>query len=534
MNTVHPGESVSLWHDATIIPEFNPLTKDLKVDVCVVGGGIAGLFTAYQLLKNGKSVCILEAFQVGSGQTGRSSAHVSSILEKRYFTLEKYHSADDIRLVAESHVEAIQAIEEIVKTEHIECDLEKLNGYLFTEKEESPALLLHEMECILRAGVLDVFLAKRAPFGAYETGVALCVRDQVQLNPLKLILGLTSSIQKLGGQIYTNTHVSSVEGGNTAQVKTENGHIVSSKSVVVATNTPINDRVAIHTKQTSFRTYVIALHIPKGSIERALYWDMQSPYHYVRTQSGGANYDVLIVGGEDHKTGQNEQPKESYARLEKWVRARFPWAEQVIYRWSGQIMEPVDGIAYIGHNPLDEKNIYVITGHSGNGITYSAIAGILITDQIMGRPNPWEKIYSPNRITFGTTSKFIKGNANTLAQYTDWLMEKQLGDVGRLEPGEGTVFRKGTQIIAAYRDAHSDEVTLNSAVCPHLGGIVRWNSAEKSWDCPCHGSRFDCKGKVIEGPANTDLKAVKVKDEHFERLRIPPKAEAEFKRSKNV
>lgn len=516
MISLHHGESVSTWMDTVQMPTFSTLLEDIDVDICIIGGGLAGLTTAYLLLQAGRKVCVLEGFEIGSGQTGRTTAQFTTALDERYFMLEKHHGEKGARLAAESHSAALKKVSEIIQKENIECDLEKINGYLFnahddpnytlqSNRDKSHEYLNIELEAVLRAGLSEVYMTERVPLSSFDPGPALCFPDQLQLHPLKYLSGLAQAIIRKGGQIFTNSHVIEVQGGEAAYVRLQNDHIVTCESIVVATNSPINDLVAIHTKQASYRTYVIGVEVPKGSIIKGLYWDTEDPYHYVRLEkSDKHSYEVLLVGGEDHKTGQNDNPEHSYTRLENWTRKKFPMSGRVLYRWSGHVMEPVDGLAYIGHNPMDSDNVYVVTGHSGNGMTYSTIAGMLLTDMIIGKENPWESLYNPSRISLSTVGTYLKENANTLVQYKDWLTEKQFGDLENIEDGEGIVYRDGLHIIAAYKDNYGN-LELNSAVCPHLGGIVHWNKAEKSWDCPCHGSRFDCHGKVLDGPAVSDL-----------------------------
>ncbi len=522
MITLHHGESVSHWMQSIDMPTYATLSEDIDVDVCIIGGGLAGLTTAYLLQQEGRKVCVLEGFEIGSGQTGRTTAQFTYSLDERYYQLEKHHGEKGAKLAAESHETAIKKAVEIITKENIDCEMERVNGYLFTANDEIPNYSLQsnreksqeyfnkELEAIQRAGLLDVYTTDKIPLQSFDPGPALCFPNQLQVHPLKYLKALAEIIEKRGGKIFTNSHVIEVHGGDNAYVKLQNDHIVTCESIVVATNSPINDLVAIHTKQSSYRTYVIGVEVPKSKIIKGLYWDNGDPYHYIRlVKEDMHSHEILLVGGEDHKTGQKDNPEHCYTRLENWTRKRFPDAGRILYRWSGHVMKPVDGLAYIGHNPLDKKNVYVITGHSGNGMTYSTIAGMLITDLILGRENPWEHLYSPSRIRLSTAGAYFKENANTIAQYKDWFLETQEGDIEELIEGEGVVYRDGLQIIAAYKDNYGN-LTLNSAVCPHLGGIVRWNSAEKSWDCPCHGSRFDCAGKVIEGPSCLDLSPIKV------------------------
>jgi Rieske Fe-S protein len=274
----------------------------------------------------------------------------------------------------------------------------------------------------------------------------------------------------------------------------------------VATNTPVNDRVAIHTKQAPYVTYVIGLRVPKGSVTRALYWDTPDPYHYIRLQSDKHNdrYDILIVGGEDHKTGQANDGAERFGRIERWTRERWPQVGEVEFRWSGQVMEPVDGIAFIGRNPLDDDNVFIATGDSGQGMTHGTIAGMLLTDLLQGRKNAWEDLYSPSRITLRAFAEYAGENINVAEQFADYVTAGEIKSVDELKPGQGAIMREGLSKLAVYRD-DGGMVHKLSAVCPHLGCVVAWNSTEKTWDCPCHGSKYRADGRVYQGPANSDL-----------------------------
>jgi Rieske Fe-S protein len=251
---------------------------------------------------------------------------------------------------------------------------------------------------------------------------------------------------------------------------------------------------------------VIGVRVPKDSVTRALYWDTGDPYHYLRLQREG-DYDVLIVGGEDHKTGQANDGNERFARLEQWTRERFPQSLDVEYRWSGQVMEPVDGLAFIGRNPLDEDNVYIATGDSGQGMTHGTIAGMLLSDLIQGRQNKWEDLYSPSRIRLKSLPEYASENINVAGQYADYVTAGDIKSESELRPGEGAIMREGVSKVAVYRDEKGNVHKL-SAVCPHLGCMVAWNSTEQTWDCPCHCSRFSAEGRVYQGPANSDLSSV--------------------------
>lgn len=492
----------SVWMEVDM-PRRRSLSEDVETDVCVIGAGIAGLTTAYLLARAGQRVVVLDDGPIAGGQSQRTSAHLSNAIDDRFSEVEKVHGVDGSRLAAESHGAAIDRIEAISKEEGIDCDFSRVDGYLFLAPGQSSDLLEKEHEAARRAGLEDVEFVARAPLSTFDTGRCLRFPRQAQFHPLKYLAGLAEALRKHGGEIYTNTHASRVDGG---RVETKDGPAVEAGSVVVATNTPINDLVAIHTKQAPYLTYAIGAPVPKGSVERALYWDALDAYHYIRVQpmKGG---DMLIVGGEDHKSGQASDQAERWDRLEEWSRERFPMMEPVEYRWSGMVMETTDGLAFIGRNPMDKENVYIATGDSGMGLTHGTIAGILLTDLILGRENPWTEIYDPSRKpVWGMAWKeFLTENANVAQEYAkDWLGGGDVSSVDEILKGEGAVIRRGLTKVAVYCDGRGVSHEL-SAVCPHLGCIVHWNGAEKTWDCPCHGSRFDPKGRVIVGPANSPL-----------------------------
>jgi glycine/D-amino acid oxidase-like deaminating enzyme/nitrite reductase/ring-hydroxylating ferredoxin subunit len=506
------GQTTSLWMATAQMPALSPLTEDRQADMCIIGAGIAGLTTAYLLTREGKSVVVLEDGAIGSGMTQRTTAHLSNAVDDRYFEIERMHGAQGARIAAESHTEAIRRIETIIEEEGIDCDFERLDGYLFVPPGESSDVLEPELEAAHRAGLVDVQWVRRAPMDSFDTGPCLRFPRQAQFHPLKYLTGLARAIEQGGGRLCTQTHADNMEVGTRVQVKTGTGYTVTADAVVIATNSPINDIVTMHTKQAPYATYVIGGRVPRGSITKALYWDTLDPYHYVRLQRvsppEGGDYDVLIVGGEDHKTGQADDADGRLARLEAWARERFPTMQEVLYRWSGQVMEPADGVAFIGRNPTGPQNVFIVTGDSGMGLTHGTIGGILITDLILGRESPWASLYDPSRKSHRAPLEFVRENLNVAAQFLgDYLTGGDVDSADKIAPGEGAVMRHGLSKRAVYRD---EQGTLHelSAVCRHLGCIVRWNSLEKTWDCPCHGSRYDRYGHVVNGPANGDLTVV--------------------------
>jgi glycine/D-amino acid oxidase-like deaminating enzyme/nitrite reductase/ring-hydroxylating ferredoxin subunit len=512
--------SPTLWQATCRIAQRPALKTHEETDVCVIGAGIAGMSTAYLLAVHGTRVIVLDDGPIGGGMTGYTTAHLTDALDDRYYRLERLHGKDGARLAAQSHRAAIDCIEEIVQGEGIDCGFARVPGYLFVPVGDKTADLDRELWAARRAG-LDVYRSDTTP-GSTRLGPSLVFPDQAQFHPLRYLDGLAKAIERSGGRIHCGTHATSIETGSPVTVRTEAGFTVKAASVVVATNSPINDWVAIHTKQAPYTTYVIALSLPRGAVAPALWWDTRqsiaegdsgdAPYHYVRTMRGRLD-DYLVAGGEDHKSGQEDDAERRFLSLESWTRERWPEAREVRYRWAGQVMEPVDSLAFIGRNPGDD-NVYVVTGDSGNGMTHGAIAGMLLSDLIAGRENPWAKLYDPSRKTLSAITDFAKENLNVAAQYIkDYAGPADIADAASLERGAGGIVRRGLKRHAVYRD-DAGKLHEFSAVCTHLGCVVHWNPAERTFDCPCHGSRFDCTGKVVNGPANSDLEPVAESAEH--------------------
>lgn len=499
------GETTSPWWAMDETPQFSRLERDARADVCVVGAGVAGLTTAYLLAREGLHVVVLDDGVVGGGETGRTTAHLTNVMDERFYYLEGRFGERGSRLAAESHGAAIDLIERLSREEEIDCDFERLDGYLFVPPDCSKDELEREFDAARRAGLRGTEWAERAPIEDFDTGRCLRFPRQAQFSPLKYMAGLALAVKRDGGRIHTHTHADQIRGGSPACVTTSRGHTVTCGAVVVATNAPVIDRLLVSTREGKYRTYVIGAHVPRGSVTKALYWDTEDPYHYVRIQKvEGASHDLLIVGGEDERTGDHDDGDERFAELYRWTRRRWPMIGKIEFQWSGQIVEPTDGLAYIGRMPLDQPNVLIATGDSGQGMTHGTVAGMLLTDLIQGRRNEWAWLYDPSRLRSTTTTDFVNENLNVLAHYTDWLTGGEVDSTSEIEPGEGCIMRCGLTKVAAYRD--EDGVLHESqAVCTHAGCPVSWNSTEKSWDCPCHGSRFDRYGRVVNGPANKNL-----------------------------
>lgn len=499
------GETRSIWMERADQQDFRSLHENTNCDVCIVGAGITGMMTAYLLARAGRKVIVLDDGRIGSGETGRTTAHATAALDDRYYNIESMHGEDGARLAAESHLAAINRIEQICNAEQIMCDFIRVDGYLFLAQGHPHKLLEDEAEATHRAGLSDTLIVERAPLAFWNTGPCLKFPTtcNAQLHPLRFLAGLAHCMTRDGGEIYCNTHVAGIDDGEPCRVHIEGGIEVKCQHAVSATNASISDYVVTHLKQAAYRTYVIGLSVPKSTVPPILLWDTPDPYHYVRIQPE-SDHDVLIVGGEDHKTGHKHDMAERFGALENWTRERFPMGQDLLYYWSGQVVEPFDYLSFTGRSP-GMRNVYMHSGDSGNGITHGAMAAILLSDLIAGRPNPWAELYAPSRVSLRAAPEFLRQQLDVSLQYAKWVLP---GDsLDGLKPGEGRVVLRGTHRIAVYRDEQGNLHERNAA-CTHMKCIVDWNNLEKSWDCPCHGSRFDPYGSVLNGPAISPLQQI--------------------------
>ena len=465
-------------------PEFPSLTEDLTTEVVVVGGGIAGLSVAYALTRAGRKCVVIERNLVG-GATGLvSSAHLADAIDGRYFRLQNIYGIENSRGAAKSHSAAINHIDEIVAREHIECDFKRLDGYLFLHPSDRIKTLRQEFEASRLAG-LRTELVRNAPGIRLRERISLKFPAQAQFNPWHYAYGLCRAITDHGGKIFTHTRAVEID---ETGVRTTHARI-SADHVVIATNAPGNN----HTRQLAYQSYMMGATITKGSIDPALWWDTGDqhsvwstcPYHYARIHPLNDEFDLLVCGGEDHKTGEADDVGETdrFANLEAWAYDHFPGILHVVHKWSGQLTEPVDALGYIGRSP-GKENIFVVTCDAGNGLTYAAIAGMLIPDLIEKRANPWEELYDPSRSTVEVLSEFLTEASDLSVRYLDFRTPGDAESEHALSHDEGAIIRIHGKRIAVYRDSEGS-LHARRANCPHEGCSLRWNSIEKTFDCPC-------------------------------------------------
>ena len=487
-------------------PRFRaPLDTDTTTDVAIIGAGITGLSTAYLLTKAGRKVTLIDAHDIGQNYSGMTTAHLTSVIDPCYRTIRGYQGRKHAGLAAESHRRAIDLIESICREAAMDCDFRRIDGFLFPHNSHAAKEMEKELEAARKAG-LQAELVTQPPWATFR-GPCIRFPDQGQFHPVKYMSGLANAIQERGGRIYSGPHATGVED---SAVITSDQQRIRAQHIVIATYLPINS-VLTALKQTAYLSYAIGLSVSKGYVPSGLYWDTDEPYHYVRLHEMNAQQDVLIVGGEDHKTGRQQENHRPFQNLQAWARSHFPEAGEVLYQWAGEILEPHDGLALIGKSPDHDAGVFIATGYSGNGMTYGSIAAMLLTDLILGRPNAWAQVYDPGRVSLRAAAALVAENVGTAGQYASWLTSGHVEPVNELKHGQGGILRQGLKKLAVYKD-QDGTVSCHSAVCTHLGCIVEWNDTEQTFDCPCHGSRFSAMGEVLNGPAVRNLEKETLKE----------------------
>jgi len=500
-----PGPPTPYWLTSASSPQFPGLRASTTADVVIVGGGITGLTTAYLLAKRGVRVVVLERHRCASGETGRTSAHLTMVTDARLSELVKRLGRDHAQAVWDSGLAAIAQIDTIVREREIDAEFAWVDGYLHAPSQKD----VHDDSLDVTA---DAALARELGFDA-ESMPAVPVMDrpgirfehQARIHPLKYVAGLADAITALGGHIYEQSDVQGFS--EEPRSVTANGHTVSCDTVVLATHQPLGgfrsaaSAMLFQTKLALYTSYVVAGRVPHGRVPDALWWDTGNPYRYLRVAPQG-DHDLLIFGGEDHKTGQHDDTEQCYRRLEARLVTIVPEVE-LAHRWSGQVIETPDGLPYIGRTAEHE---YSATGFSGNGLTGGTLSGLMIADAILGQPNPWTELFDPDRTALARGAwTYLKENAD----YPYYRIRDRFAGVATrslraVKRGEGGIVERHGAQVAVSRDA-AGALTLHAAACTHMGCLVAWNQAERTWDCPCHGSRFATDGRVISGPATAPL-----------------------------
>jgi glycine/D-amino acid oxidase-like deaminating enzyme/nitrite reductase/ring-hydroxylating ferredoxin subunit len=490
--------TTSLWRATSAAPSYASLQGDLHVDVAVIGAGITGLTAALLLAERGRSVAVLEKETIAAGETGNTTAHLTVALDARYHYIRRKYGVDEARLVADASVASLDKIADIVERYAIDCRFRRVPGYLYTEKRKYVSELKNEAAAAREAG-LDAQWTEEVPLTLATRGAVLWP-NQAQFHPGQYLAALAAHATKAGARIFERTFVKGIEDGEPCVIETENGRVTAG-AVFMATNIPIVGFTHVNTLSAAYRSYAIALAETEAHPD-GLFWDTADPYHYTRWQETDEG-TFLIVGGEDHRVGEEEDTDGRFTALERYANETFG-SRPLRYRWSGQIIEPHGGLPLIG----GVGNRYISAGYSGQGMTFGTLGAMIVTDLITGVDNRWAELFDPKHARpHVTTREFITENLHFPGHLIpDRLtgLDVEAKSTDEVQAGEGRIIKVDGRKIAAYRD-DAGALHCVSPVCTHMKCDVAWNGAEKTWDCPCHGSRFSPDGDVVNGPAHTPL-----------------------------
>jgi glycine/D-amino acid oxidase-like deaminating enzyme/nitrite reductase/ring-hydroxylating ferredoxin subunit len=505
--TLRDTKTISLWQKGPFELDnaADIFAEGTLYDTLIIGGGITGLTTALLLQKQGKQCILAEAYTIGFGTTGGTTAHLNTFFDTPYNDIENDFSEDAAKLVAQCSKEAFNIIQGFVTEYSIDCDLVYKDGYLYAETDEEVKVLEEILEASRRAGIEVEESQTNGVTVPFKK--AIVFKNQGQFHPLKYIFKLAEAFVNAGGVIVENTFIreSTFEGG-AFSAKSDN-ITIKAKELVYATHLPPGINL-LDFVCAPYRSYVVGLKLKnEATYPDCLSYDSKDPYHYFRTHViDGEPY--LILGGEDHKTG-HDNPEDSFTALEEYAHQYYDIAE-VAFKWSAQYYTSADGLAYIGHLPSN-KNIYIATGYNGNGMMYGTIAGKIISDMILGKESPYTSLFSPTRIKpVAGFMEFVKENTDVAYRFiADRFSADSIDSLKEIAPDSGAIVKYEGEKLAVYKDAEGKVTALNP-VCTHAKCIVCFNPSEKSWDCPCHGGRFDLDGKVITGPPRADLQKVQI------------------------
>jgi len=492
----------AVWETHAEPTPFRALPGNIEVDVAVVGGGITGLTAAYNLTKAGKKVVVLEGKEVAKGTTGSSTGNLYIPIGERLFSIAEKHDEQTMHEVALSRKTAIDFIESCIKEHSIDCEFKRVPWYLFTTPETSKASdqVNKEFEA---AQKLNLPVINTPPEGfPFKVDSITCISDQAQYNPLAYTQQLAGVVARYGGTIYESTRVTEVKDGSPCEVITNRG-VVRAQKVIMATHSP-KGIYAVHTAMAPYREFVLGVKL-KGTLPKpGIYWHIHEDTLYSIRPYSGPQGNYLVVLGRSQKVGHKKDTEKSFKKVEQYLEKHFS-VESIEYVWAAQNYEPVDNLPYIGTSPV-QTHVYIATGFAADGLVYGTLSGMILSDLILEKKNQWAKIYDPKRFTpVASAKKFLKDNIDVARHLIkDHLIYGEIKELKELNPGEGKTISIDGEKVAAYRDDNKS-LHLVSAICPHMGCVVHWNNGEKSWDCPCHGSRFSVEGEVLEGPAYKNL-----------------------------
>ena len=499
---VLPEKPESYWIESAPAPAHPVLSSDVDADVAVVGAGIAGVCTAWELARAGRRVALLESDRVVAGTTGHTSAKLTSLHTLRYADIRNAFGADAARDYAQSQQGAVERVDEVARELGIDCELERIPAYTFVESDDGVAAIEREVDAARDAGLPATFVTESGlPF---PIAGAIRVDDQAVFHPRKYLLGLLDDFAARGGRVFEHSRVVGLDEGEPCTLTTEAGHTVTARDVVVATHYPVFDRALLFARLVPHREPVVAAEIPADQDPHGAYLTPEHNTRSVRTSPYGDGRRLLVVTGDGFTPGEADIA-ERYEALADWTRARFPGA-RIAYRWAAQDNGTPDRISFIGPFHPGAKHVHVATGFGGWGMTNGVLAGQLLSRLILGDRPAWAGLYDPRRLhPLREAGPMLAAQAKVARHFVgDRVRSSPVSSVAGIEPGGGAVLRVGGERCAVYRDADGAYQAV-SATCSHLGCIVRFDADGPAWECPCHGSRFATDGSVLHGPATRPL-----------------------------
>ncbi|NXY94040.1 FAD-dependent oxidoreductase [Streptomyces sp. BR123] len=507
MNDDAPAQWASYWMKTAPMPPRPALEGRAEADVAVIGSGIAGLSTAWELARTGRSVIVLEARRTASGVTGHTTGKLTALHSTVYAKLRDTHGEAAAAQYARSHSAALVHVRDTAEALGLDCGLEDRPAFTYCEEEAGVADLRAEAEAARAAGLDASFVTETGlPF---PVAGAVKAAGQAQFHPLQYLLGLAADLTARGGRIYEHSRITGLGRGEPHHLTTASGATVTADTVVVATHHPLFDHALLATRLTQHRDLVVAGLLPREADPGGMYITGESGTRSVRTAPFEAGRRLLIVSGEAFTPGSDDDVSVRYRRLKAWTQDRFPGVV-ITHRWAAQDNSSTDTLPLIGPLPAAGERVYVATGFGGWGMTGGVLSGRLLASIIGGSPEPWAGLYDPGRIgpVVREAAAFLKAQwdvgRHALQDRVRTLGDGTRGPVAGLGPGEGTVVRSGGRPYAVHRD-DGGQLHAVSAVCTHMGCLVCFNNAERTWECPCHGSRFAVDGTVLQGPALEDL-----------------------------
>ncbi len=500
-----PNSPEPYWRESVTFPEYPEILQDYSADVTIVGGGISGLTAAYILSKKGKNVVVLEADRILNGTTGHTTAKITAQHGLIYDELIQHFGKNQAKKYYNAQMDARDFIKQTIQEENIDCDFSDEDAYVYSTTDKYKEKIEKEMEAYEQLGIPGS-LTNEIPFNIPIKN-AIIMHGQSQYHPLKYFRKIVDKITEQGAEIFENSPAVDIhEDRDSAFVVLKNGKRVKSSKVLICTHFPFYDKIGFYfARMNASRSYILGVKAEQ-EFPGGMYINAENPSRSLRSTKVDGE-DLILIGGENHKTGHDEDTKAHYQALESFGKEVFGEIK-VPYKWSAQDLETLDKIPYIGHLTENQPNVYLATGYKKWGMTSGALAGKLLSDLVLGNENPYTNLFSPSRFVVDPSLRhLLKQNLHVAKRFITGKIEKPLKTPEDLKKGEGDLVQVNEKKCGAYRD-EKGILHLVDTTCTHMGCEVEWNNGEHTWDCPCHGSRFNIDGEVIEGPAKKGLNRI--------------------------